>query len=315
MNIVILDGETVILNDYNYDNLNQFGSVTYYKNTSTDLIIERAKVADILVINKIQITAEVIDNCPNLRLIATLSTGYNVVDIDHAKRKNISVCNIPAYSSMSVAQHTIALLLEATNNVGIHSKSVHAGEWIDRDNFCYTLTPQIELSGKTIGLIGYGSIGKIVATICTALGMKVLANTRSMTPDPLVEICGFNDVLSRSEIISLHCPLNAKNTHIINSDSIRLMNDNVIIINTSRGGLIDEESVYSALSSGKILAYCADVLEVEPQSKSCNLTTQNNAIITPHIAWASSEARGRLLDILEQNIHGFLSGNIINKVN
>ena len=315
MNIVILDGGTVILDDYTFDNLSEYGEVIYYENTPKELVIDRAKFADILIVNKIEIDADIIDNCANLKLIATLSTGYNVIDIAYAKIKNIPVCNIPDYSSVSVAQHTIALLLEATNNVGKHSVSVSNGDWQKCDSFCYTLSPQMELHGKTIGLIGYGNIGGNVAKICNALGMNVIANTQSMNSISGAELCNINELFSQSDVISLHCPLTNDNKQIINTLSIEKMKDNVIIINTSRGGLVDEDAVSCALSSGKISVFCADVLSIEPQSKSCAFLNNSNTIITPHIAWASHEARGRLLSILNNNIKVFLSGEIINCVN
>ena len=315
MNIVILDGATAIMDDYNYDNLCQLGTVTYYENTPSSLALVRARQADILITNKVEISSSLIDNCPNLKLIATQSTGYNVVDFEHAKTRNIPVCNIPAYSTPSVAQHTIALLLEATNHVGAHSESVIKGDWTKSKDFCYTLTPQIELYGKTIGLIGLGSIGKSVAKICTALGMKVIACKRTTTANSDIEICSLEEIYSASDIISLHCPLTPETTHIIDNDSIAKMRDNVIIINTARGGLVDENALSTNLANGKIFAYCSDVLDIEPQSVTCPLLGADNTIITPHIAWASSEARARLLAILEENIKCYLGGKVINCVN
>lgn len=315
MNIVILDGATAIMDDYNYDNLCQFGTVIYYENTPSIMVFDRARQADILITNKVEISSSLIDSCPNLKMIATQSTGYNVVDFEHAKSRNIPVCNIPAYSTPSVAQHTIALLLEATNHVGIHSDSVAKGDWTRSKEFCYTLSPQIELYGKTIGLIGLGSIGMSVAKICSSLGMNVIAFKRTVVENSEIELVTLDEIFSRSDIISMHCPLTQETSHIISNDSIAKMRDNVIIINTARGGLVDESALSINLKNGKIFAFCSDVLDIEPQVISCPLLGADNAIITPHIAWASSEARGRLLTILEDNIKAFLAGKVINCVN
>ena len=315
MKIVILDGSTAIMDDYNYDNLSKLGEITFYANSDQSEVFDRSINADIIITNKVEITAEIMDKLPKLKLIAMQSTGYNVVDIDHAKLLNIPVCNIPAYSSPSVAQHTVALILEAANNVGLHCKSTRDGDWIKSTDFSYTVTPQIELQGKTIGLIGYGSIGKLVAKICSALGMNVIANNRSKITDDCATFATLDTIYNSADIISLHCPQTAETANIVNKNTIAKMRNGVIIINTARGGLVCEDDVLTALNNGKIYAYCADVLAIEPQAENCILTDAKNAIITPHIAWASHEARGRLLQILFDNIDGFMKGKIINCVN
>ncbi len=315
MKIVILDGNTAIMDDYNYENLSRFGKVTCYSNTNHSDVLARVIDADIIITNKVEITSDIMDKCHCLKLITIQATGYNVVDVEHAKSLNIPVCNIPAYSSPSVAQHTLALMLEAANHVGTHASSTANGDWIKSTNFCYTLTSQIELCGKTIGLIGYGSIGRKVARICSAMGMNVIANNRSKLTDEYAKYATLETIYNNADIISLHCPQTADTDKIICKNSIEKMRDGVIIINTSRGGLVDEYAIKDALNCGKIYAYCADVLTYEPQDKNCPLIGVKNAIITPHIAWASHEARGRLLQILNDNIDGFLCGKIINSVN
>lgn len=314
MKIVILDGYPATRGDYNYDFLKKFGEVVYYDRTPYDKIVERATDADIVLANKIVIDKSILDKLPKLKMIAMLATGYNTIDIETCKQRNIYVCNIPKYSSASVAQLTIALLLEITNGVGVHNNSVKNLEWSKCPDFCYNLTRQIELQNKTIGLIGYGDIAKQVAIIAKAFGMRVLGYRRSGGQDENAEIVNLDYLLKNSDIVSLHCPLTNENAKLINKNTIAKMKDNVIILNTARGGLIDENDMAEALKSGKVYAFGGDVLTQEPPQQDNPLFDCPNAFITPHIAWASVEARGRLLEIMEQNINGFVTGKVINNV-
>lgn len=314
MKIVILDGYPATRGDYNYDFLKKYGEVVCYPRTPYELIAERAKDADIVLANKIVIDKPIFDKLPKLKMIAMLATGYNSIDIKTAKERGIYVCNIPKYSSPSVAQFTIALLLEIANQVGLHNDSVKAGEWANCPDFCYNKTKQIELLGKTIGLIGYGDIAKQVAVISKAFGMKVLGYRRSGGNDPYAEIVSLDYLLKNSDIISLHCPLNNESDKLICNRTIKKMKDGVIIINTARGGLVNEIELAQNLKSGKVLAYGGDVLTKEPPEKDNPLFSCPNAFITPHLAWATVEARGRLMEIMESNIAGFVNGKVINNV-
>ena len=314
MKIVILDGYPATRGDYNYDFLKKYGEVVCYPRTPYELIAERAKDADIVLANKIVIDKPIFDKLPKLKMIAMLATGYNSIDIKTAKERGIYVCNIPKYSSPSVAQFTIALLLEIANQVGLHNDSVKAGEWANCPDFCYNKTKQIELLDKTIGLIGYGDIAKQVAVIAKAFGMKVLGYRRSGGNDPYAEIVSLDYLLINSDIISLHCPLNNESDKLICNRTIKKMKDGVIIINTARGGLVNEIELAQNLKSGKVLAYGGDVLTKEPPEKDNPLFSCPNAFITPHLAWATVEARGRLMEIMESNIAGFVNGKVINNV-
>lgn len=314
MKIVILDGYPATRGDYNYDFLKKYGEVVCYPRTPYELIAERAKDADIVLANKIVIDKPIFDKLPKLKMIAMLATGYNSIDIKTAKERGIYVCNIPKYSSPSVAQFTIALLLEIANQVGLHNDSVKAGEWANCPDFCYNKTKQIELLDKTIGLIGYGDIAKQVAVIAKAFGMKVLGYRRSGGNDPYAEIVSLDYLLKNSDIISLHCPLNNESDKLICNRTIKKMKDGVIIINTARGGLVNEIELAENLKSGKVLAYGGDVLTKEPPEKDNPLFSCPNAFITPHLAWATVEARGRLMEIMESNIAGFVNSKVINNV-
>lgn len=314
MNIVILDGKCAVRDEYNYDFLKKYGNVTVYERTASSEITERAKNADIILTNKVIISKDAFAQLPRLKMIQTLATGYNIIDIEEAKRRNIPVCNIPSYSSPSVAQVTIGLLIEIANRIGLHDTSVKCGEWANCIDFCYAKTKQIELQNKTIGLIGYGAIAKQVAKICKAMGMTTLGYRRSGGTDSYAEMVDLDTLITKSDIISLHCPETAETAKFINTKLIHKMKDGVIILNTARGGIVDELAIAEALKSGKIYGYGADVLNSEPPATSHPFINLANAVITPHIGWASTEARGRLLEILEDNISGFLSGEIKNKV-
>ena len=251
-----------------------------------------------------------------LKYIGLLSTGYNVVDLDYAKQRDIPVCNIPNYSTKSVAQLTVALILEIAMGVGKHSQSVSQGDWTSCKDFCYTVQSITELDGKTIGLVGYGAIAKEVAKISNALGMNVIAYRRTpCSGDGGAKIVALDELYSKSDIVSMHCPMNKDSDKMIDEKAIGKMKDGVIIINTARGGVVDEIAVRSGLDSGKIAGYGADVLSSEPPQKDNALQNAPNCYITPHIAWASREAKSRLMRIAIDNVKGFLNGNVKNCVN
>ncbi|MCD2346628.1 D-2-hydroxyacid dehydrogenase [Clostridium guangxiense] len=323
MKIVVLDGCTLNPGDLSWKGIEKFGEFTVYDRTDytgkdKEKIIERAKGAEVIFTNKTPITKEIMDKLPELKYIGVLATGYNVVDLKAAREKGIVVTNIPAYGTQSVVQMSIALLLEICDGVGLHNKSVHDGEWENCADFCYWKKPIIELAGKTIGIVGYGSIGKAMAKAAEALGMKLLV----FTPHPVyslendnMKFADLDTLFSKSDVISLHCPLFDGNKGMINKASISEMKDGVIIINTARGGLIVEKDLYEALESGKVYAAAVDVVSTEPINKDNPLRHAKNCIITPHIAWAAKEARQRLMDIAEDNFKKYIEGNPINVVN
>lgn len=317
MKIVILESKAVNPGDLSWDAIKTFGDVTAYDRTPAEEAAVRIGDAEVILINKTPITAEVMDQCPNLRLVCVEATGYNVVDCEAAKARNILVCNVPAYSTDCVAQFTFALLLEACCRVGLHNDSVHNGDWCRNPDFCYWLTPQMELSGKTMGIIGFGKIGRAVGKIANAFGMKVLAYNRSRCPEgeALGEYVPLEQLLVESDVISLHCPMTELTANIINGSTIAKMKDGAILINTARGGLINEAELAAALEQGKLRAYCADVVSEEPIKESNPLLTAPNCILTPHMAWAPVEARQRIIDITVQNIQGYLNGKPVNVVN
>lgn len=314
MKIVIMDGHALNPGDLSWDFLKEFGTVTYYDRTiGQALTIERIGNADIILLNKTPITDSILVACPNLKLICILATGYNVVDCGAAARRGIPVCNVPGYGTDSVAQFTFALLLELCCHVGLHSQSVHAGEWTTSPDFCYWKTPQMELAGKTMGIIGFGSIGRAVGKIAEALGMRVLAYSRNRRGE--ANYVDLHTLLAQSDVVSLHCPLFPETKHIINADALTLMKDGAILLNTARGPLIDEAAVADALRSGKLRGAAMDVVDNEPIPSDSPLLSAPNCIITPHMAWAPIEARQRILDITVENIRGFLEGRPTNVVN
>ncbi len=314
MKIVILDGQAINPGDLSWDCFRQFGSLTYYDRTlSFANTVERIADNDILILNKTPITEEVFAACPSIKLICILATGYNVVDCEAAARRNIPVCNVPGYGTDAVAQFTFGLLLELCHQIGHHSQTVHAGKWTNCPNFCFWDTPQMELSGKTMGIIGYGSIGKAVANIAKAFGMRILAYTR--TPKDGAEYVPLETLLKQSDVVSLHCPLFPETKGIINEETISMMKDGAILLNTARGPLIDESAVAHALQMGKLRGVAVDVVSQEPIPADSPLLHAPNCIITPHMAWTSLEARQRIFQCAVENIKGFLSGNLQNVVN
>lgn len=318
MKLVILDSYTENPGDLSWDWLkDEVDCYEVYERTPVELIEERCQGADIVVTNKALITKQLIDSLPQLKFIAVLATGYNVVDVKAAAEKGIVVSNIPAYSTDGVAQQVFALLLEMTNAVGLHSKSVMDGEWSNCPYFCYWKTPLTELAGKTMGIIGFGKIGFAVAQIANAMKMKVIAyspNTRSYQGFGTVDFLSLNEVVRLSDVISLHCPLTDETNGLVNAEFIAKMKRGAYLINTSRGPVLNEEDVKNALESGKLGGVGVDVLSCEPPVNGSPLINAKNCFITPHISWASHEARERLMNIFRQNVHGFVTGKPINVV-
>ena len=317
MKIVVLDGYALNPGDLSWDCLNQFGSVTVYDRTPENLIAERIGDAQIVLLNKTPITEATLAACPGIQLICVLATGYNVVDCDAAKKRNIPVCNVPAYGTAAVAQFTFALLLELCHRVGLHSDSVHSGDWCKNDDFCYWRTPQMELAGKTIGIIGFGRIGRAVGEIANAFGMQVLAYNRSRCPEgeSIGTYVDLDTLLCQSDIISLHCPLTPQTENIINAQSIAKMKNGAILLNTARGPLVKEADLVDALKTGKLRGAAADVISKEPMVASNPLLGAPNCILTPHMAWAPIESRQRIMDTTVKSICAFLDGNPTNTVN
>ncbi len=313
MKIVILDSYAENPGDLSWAPLEELGELTIYERTSTTespLIIERIGDAEIVITNKTPISKETLDRCPGIRAIAVLATGYNVVDYNYAAQKGIPVMNVPAYGTQIVGQYTVALLMEICSHIGHHDQTVKAGRWEQCPDFCYWDYPMIELAGKTAGIIGLGRIGQATARILNALDMKVLAAGSRPTEEgrQLAEYVDLDTLYAESDVIFLHCPLFPDTAGMINSASIAKMKDGVILINSSRGGLIVEQDLADALNSGKIYAAAVDVVSTEPIQGDNPLLTAKNCIITPHIAWAAKAARQRILDITVQNIRSVLDG-------
>ena len=317
MKIVVLDGYALNPGDLSWDFLNQFGKVTVYDRTPEALIVSRIGDAEIVILNKCPITAATLDACPSVKLICVLATGYNVVDTAAAKERGIPVCNVPDYGTAAVAQFTFALLLELCHQVGHHGKTVREGKWCDCPDFCYWDTPQMELASKTIGIIGFGRIGRAVGKIAKAFGMNVIAYNRSQCEEgkAIGNYVNLEELLTTADVISLHCPLSAENTGMINQNAIAKMKHGAILINTARGPLVDESALRTALESGKLRGAACDVISSEPMKADNPLKNAPNCIVTPHMAWAPIESRKRIQDCTERSIQAFLDGKPINTVN
>ncbi len=319
MKIVILDGYCVNPGDRSWEKLEKLGELTVYDRTSYNDadIIERIGDSEIVVTNKTPISENTLKSCPGIKFITVLATGYNIVDTAAARARGIGVANIPGYGTDAVAQFAISLLLELCAHVGHHSARVHEGAWNSSPDWCFWDHPLIELTGKTIGILGYGRIGKQTGRIAKALGMKVLANSRSKQSgsDDVAEFTDVDTLIRSCDVIALHCPLFPETREIINKDSIAKMKDGVMIINNSRGQLVNEQDLADALNSGKVAAAGLDVLSSEPVSSDNPLLTAKNCIITPHISWAPVEARQRIIDATCSNITAFLEGRAENIVN
>ena len=314
MKIVILDGKGINPGDLSWDCLKVCGDLTVYDKTPTDaLTIERLQGADIAITNKTPIHGAILDACPTVKLICVLATGYNVIDCDAAAQRNVPVCNVPDYGTSAVAQFTFALLLEVCHQIGHHDRVVHQGKWTQCPSFCFWDTPQMELAGKTLGIIGFGRIGQAVAKIGSAFGMKVLAYSR--TEKPGADFVSLEELLSQSDIVTIHCPLTPQTQGLINLQTLSLMKDGAILLNTSRGAVLDEAAVADALTSGKLKAAAVDVACVEPIPGDSPMLSAPNCIITPHMAWAPAESRQRILDCTVRSIQAFYNGRPINTVN
>ena len=319
MKIVLLDGEALNPGDLSWKPLEALGDLTVHPRGTLDPeeVIRRIGEAEIVLTNKTPVGRTVFERCPNMRLLCVVATGYNVVDTQAAKEHGIPVCNVPAYGTEMVAQFAIGLLLEICHHVQLHNESVHAGQWERCPNFCYWKTPIMELSGKTMGIIGFGRIGRAVGRIAKALGMKVLATGSRKCPEgeAIAEYVALDELLGQSDVVSLHCPLFPETDRLINAGTIAKMKDGAILINNSRGGLLDEQAVADALNSGKLRYAAVDVVSTEPIVGTNPMLTAKNCIITPHISWAAVEARGRIIDITADNIRAFLEGSSQNVVN
>lgn len=323
MKIVVLDGYTLNPGDLSWEGISQFGDLTVYDRTAykpggEDLVVERAREADAILLNKTLLNREMIGRLPNLKYVGVLATGYNIVDIEAARERDIVVTNVPTYGTTAVAQMTFALLLELCHHVGEHSRAVHNGEWVENPDWSFWKYPLVELAGKSMGIIGYGRIGSEVGKIAKAFGMEVLAMASSPKPELETESLRFaplDEILEKSDVISLHVPLFDSTKGMINKESIDKMKRNVMIINTSRGPLIVEEDLAEALNTGRIAGAALDVVSSEPIDPDNPLLKADNCILTPHIAWAPKESRKRLMDVAVKNLKEFLDGNPINVVN
>ena len=303
MNIVIFDGYTINPGDLSWDKLDALcDKLTVFDSTSEDKALSRLTGNEILMTSKCPITRELMENSPQLKYIGCTATGYNNIDVEAAADLGIAVTNIPAYSTDAVAQHTIALMLELSNHVGLHNASVQDGQWSDNEYFCYWKKSVTLLTGKSLGIIGYGAIGKRVAQIARALGMEI--NIFSQDPAGAM----------KSDFVSLHCPLTEDNKRMVNADFIVNMKPGAVFINTARGGLVDERALADALKSGFLSAAAVDVLETEPPSIDCPLLGIDNCIITPHMAWSPKEMRQAVIDVLAENLQSWLNGGRLNRV-
>lgn len=318
MKICILDGYSLNPGDLDWSPVERLGDVTLFDRTPADKIVERAADADIVLTNKVPFSADTLRQLPRLRFICVLATGYNIIDTEAAARQGVVVANIPAYSTMSVAQMAFAHILNITNHVASYAREVADGKWTNRPDFCFWDSALTELTGKTMGIVGLGNTGMATARIAVAMGMKVVAMTsksadtlpEGITPAPL------DDVLASADVVSLHCPLTPSTRHLINAASIAKMKPSAILINTGRGPLVDEQAVADALNGGRLAAFGADVLSQEPPRGDNPLLSARNCFLTPHIAWATIEARTRLMSTATENVRQFIAGEpVANRVN
>lgn len=318
MKMVVLDGYALNPGDLSWDELAQLGSLTVYDRTAPEDVLKRAEGAEILLTNKTVLTGEMLQQLPNLKFISVLATGYNIVDIEAAAALRIPVSNVPTYSTMSVAQLTFALILELCHGVAQHSHWVHDGNWCAAPDYSHWVQPLTELAGKTLGIVGFGAIGQQVAAIGGAFGMKIRAYNPSARPAPQLPDFAFvllDELYAQADFITLHCPQKADNLGMINADALRRMKPSAYLINTARGGLIDEQALADALNSGALAGAALDVLSSEPPERSNPLLSAKNTLFTPHIAWATFEARQRLMATTAENIRAYLAGQPIHLVN
>jgi len=317
MNIVVLDGYAANPGDLSWDAMKELGQLTVYDRTPAEEVITRSQEADIVLTNKVVLTADIISKLPHLKYIGVLATGYNVVDTEAARLKGIVVTNIPSYSSDSVAQLTFAHILNISNRVAHYAQLNRQGVWSSNKDFCYWDTPLFELAGKTLGIVGLGSIGMKVANIGRQLGMDIFAMTSKNSSDlpQGIQKTTLDGLLAVSDVLTLHCPLTPQTRHLINQETLSRMKQGAILINTGRGPLVDEAAVAQALQSGHLMAYGADVMSQEPPAADNPLLACPNAYLTPHIAWATYEARVRLMQIATDNVKAFIAGSPVNVVN
>ena len=318
MKIVILDGYALNPGDLSYDVLKQFGDLAIYDRTDSEAeAIARIGDGEIVLTNKVPITESLLAACPGIRLVCVMATGYNVVDCAACARRGIPVTNVPSYGTAAVAQFTMALLLELCHRVGLHDRDVHSGGWAKADCFTYWRTPQTELAGKTMGIIGFGAIGKAVGRLARAFGMHVLAYNRSQSEEGrgIAAYVDLDTLLAQSDVVSLHCPLFPETEHIIDAAAISKMKNRAILLNTARGPLVEEQALAQALGAGKLRGAALDVVSTEPIAEENPLLHCPNCIITPHMAWAPVESRQRLLNTVVENIRSYLEGTPQNAVN
>jgi glycerate dehydrogenase len=314
MNIVILDGYTLNPGDLDWAPISRLGNIKIYERSQGEEILERAAEAEIVLVNKVILSETTLDQLPKLKYIGVMATGFNNIDIPAAKKNNITVTNVKAYGPASVAQQTFALLLSLANRAETHSQSVFAGEWANSKDFCYWKTPLTELAGKTMGLIGLGDIGSQVAGIARAFGMKVIAYRKRPAETEGVEMVTLDEVFTKSDVLSLHCPLTDDTREIVNRMTLSMMKPNALLINTGRGPLIQENDLAEALKNGTIAGAGLDVLSIEPPKPDNPLLSAPNCVITPHVAWATFEARKRLLQMVAENLESFIKDTPVNVV-
>lgn len=314
--IVILDGHTLNPGDLSWEKIQSLGKVTIYPRTKKEEIALRIRDAEIIVVNKVKLDAEVLESASKCRCICVTATGYNNIDLEKAREKGIVVMNASNYGTLSVAQHVFALLMEITNNIAVHNQSVKNGDWGNQPDFCYWKEPLERLEGKTIGIIGFGTIGQAVSKIALAFGMEVKVTTRNKEKANKMgfETLTIEQLISVSDIITLHLPLTEETKHIMNKRIFQKMKENAILINTSRGDLINEEHLYEALKKNRPGYAALDVLKEEPPTQKNPLFELDNCLITPHVAWASKQSRERLMEITAENINRFLMGSPINNL-
>lgn len=312
---VILDADTVTDSDVSLDKISSVLPTVIYGFSADDEIADRISDADVVLTNKCRITKEIFERCPNIKYIGLFATGYNNIDIKEAKARGCVVSNVPGYSTNAVAQHTFALILNRYSGVAAYDQTVKNGDWCYSKLFSYFNIPFFELAGKTIGIVGYGAIGKAVKRIAEAFNMNILVHTRSYPKDDSgIKVVSLEELLKESDIVSLHCPLTDETAGLINKDALALMKPSAMLVNTSRGGAVVERDLADALNSGKIAAAALDVLDREPMDVNCPLRNAKNCCITPHIAWAPLETRIRLIDMVSDNLKNYLAGHPANNV-
>ena len=314
MQIIVIDGHTLNPGDLDWNGLRAFGDVTMYESTLAEQITERCKHAEIILTNKVPVSAATIEAAKNLKLICVTATGFNIVDVDAASKRNIPVCNVPDYGTSSVAQHTFALILELANRIGTNSSAVREGDWERSGDFCFSKGRITELQGKTIGIVGLGKIGAQVARLAAAFEMRVIYYSQTKKANDIATYAELEEVFSQSDVVSLHCPLTRNNNQFVNQNLLSKMRPSAWIINTSRGQLINENDLADALNTDRIAAAALDVLSVEPPPSTNPLLRAKNCVITPHTAWMSLEARKRILSVTLQNIGCYLEGKPQNVV-